>query len=154
MTHSLFLTKPYAARSQTHKGVPSACWPWGWVNHQPLKIRNYIDYWTELIQYQNKMETYVALNSQYTVAAYLTTVSDTKLRRTLTKYRLSDHNLAVEVGQHRQTWLPREERLCSHCDQGGVETELHFLIYCSQYEGLRDQYLAKIIKKYSQISCT
>uniref|UniRef100_A0A671WFJ0 C-type lectin domain-containing protein n=1 Tax=Sparus aurata TaxID=8175 RepID=A0A671WFJ0_SPAAU len=30
------------------------------------------------------METYVALNRQYTVAAYLTTVCDTKLRRTLT----------------------------------------------------------------------
>ena len=38
----------------------------------------YIDYWTELIESQNKMETYVALNRQYTVAAYLTTVSDTK----------------------------------------------------------------------------
>ena len=58
------------------------------------------------------METYVALNRQYTVAIYLTTVSDTKLRRTLTKYRLSEHNPAVDIGWHRQTWLPREERFC------------------------------------------
>ena len=61
----------------------------------------YIGYWTELIESQSKMETYASLNRQYTVAAYLTTVSDTKLRRTLTKYRLSEHNLAVEVGRHR-----------------------------------------------------
>ena len=91
------------------------------------------------------METYVALNRQYTMAAFLTTVSDTKLRRTLTKYRLSEDHLAVEVGRHRPTWLPRQERLCSHCDQGAVETELHFLIHCNKYEGLRDQYFTKII---------
>ena len=27
---------------------------------------------------------------------------------------------------HKQTWLPREERLCSHCDTE-IQTELHFL---------------------------
>ena len=69
------------------------------------------------------METYVALNRQYTVATDLTTASDTKLRRTLIKYRLSEHNMAVEVGRHRQTWLSREERLCSYCDQGTVERD-------------------------------
>ena len=36
-----------------------------------------IHYCTELIESQSKMKTYVALNRQYTVAAYLTTVSDT-----------------------------------------------------------------------------
>ena len=62
---------------------------------------NYRKYWTELTKSQNKKETYVALNRQYSVATYLTTVSVTKLRRTLTKYRLSEHNLAVDVGRHR-----------------------------------------------------
>ena len=100
----------------------------------------------ELIESQKKIETYVALNRQYTVAAYLVTVSDTKLRRTLTKYRLSEHNLAEEVGRHRETWLPREERLCSYCDQGAVETELHFLTHCNKYEGVRDQYFTKTVK--------
>ncbi len=63
------------------------------------------------------METYVALNRKYTVEAYLTSVSAPKPRKTLTKYRLCEHNLAAEVGRHRQTWLLREERLCAHCDQ-------------------------------------
>ena len=47
------------------------------------------------------METYVTPNREYTLVTYLATVSDTKLRRTLTKYRLSEHNLAVELGRHR-----------------------------------------------------
>ena len=112
----------------------------------------YRDYWTELTKSHNKMETYVTLNREYTAATYLTTVSDRKLRRTLTKYRLSEHNLAVEEGRHRQTWLPREVRLCSYCDQGTVETELHFLIHCNQYQSFRDQYFAKIIKIFLYLS--
>src|SRR4029434_666424 len=67
-------------------------------------------------------------------------------RTTLTKYRLSEHSLAIEVGRHRQTWLPKENRLCPHCEQGPVETELHFLTQCTKYQSLRDQYFAKIIK--------
>lgn len=54
------------------------------------------------------METYVALNRQWQP-----TLSDTKLRRMLTKYRLSQHNLAVEVGQYKQAWPLQEGRLCS-----------------------------------------
>ena len=88
------------------------------------------------------METYVTLNRQYAVATYLT-----RLRRTLIKCRLSEHNLAIEVCWHRQTWLPREERLCSYCDQATVETELHFLTHCNQDQSLRDQYFARNNKK-------
>ena len=75
----------------------------------------YRDHWAKLTKSQNNVSCKhnVSLNRQYTVATYLTTLFDTKLRRTLTKYRPSEHNLAVEVGRHRQTWLPREERLCS-----------------------------------------
>ena len=61
------------------------------------------------------MQCYLALNRQYTVAKYLTMVTDQNLRKTLTKYRLSEHSLAIEKGRHRKTWLPVEERLCNHC---------------------------------------
>lgn len=89
------------------------------------------------------METYKALNRQYSVATYLSTVPDRNMSKTMTKYRLSEHNLAVEVGRRKQSWLPREERLCSHCDQGTVETELHFLTQCDKYQCIREEYFAK-----------
>src|SRR4029434_1948334 len=56
--------------------------------------------------------------------ANLSTVSDAKQRKYLTRYRLN-HSLAIKRGRHRQTWLPREERLCIHCSQGRVETHTH-----------------------------
>ena len=45
------------------------------------------------------------------MADYLTTVTDRTLRKTLTRYRLSEHSLVIETGRHRQTWLPREDSL-------------------------------------------
>ena len=48
--------------------------------------------------------------------------------------REREHSLAIEVGRHRQAWLPKETRLCPHCEQGTVETELHFLTQCTKYE--------------------
>ena len=89
---------------------------------------------------QSKLECYTALNREYKTAEYLSNVKDPKLRKYLTRYRISEHNLAIEKGRHRQTWLPREERLCIHCTQSEVETELHFLTTCPLYQDIRDLY--------------
>ncbi len=56
----------------------------------------------------------------------------------------SEHSLAVETGLRRQTWLSREDRLCSHCMLGVTETELHFLTECTKYTHVRDHYYPKI----------
>ena len=72
----------------------------------------------------------MALNTEY-----LTAVTDPKLRKALTMYRLSEHSLAIERGLRRQTWLSREDRLCAHCPQNEVETELHIRdIFQSDYK--------------------
>ena len=70
------------------------------------------------------MECYLALKREYALAEYLSTVNDPKLRKTLTRYRISEHSLAIEKGHPRQTPLPREDLLCTHCTQNIVETEL------------------------------
>ncbi len=73
-------------------------------------------------------------------------------RETLTMYRLSEHSLAVETGRRRQTWLSREDRLCSHCMLGVTETELHFLTECTKYTHVRDHYYPKINHIFPQFS--
>ncbi len=90
------------------------------------------------------MQCYLSLKREYSTAEYLFTVSDKKLRSTLTRYRLSGHKLMIETGRHRQTWLPPEQRLCSHCDLNQMETELHFLTECSKYTDIRTVYYDKI----------
>ncbi len=90
------------------------------------------------------MQCYLSLKREYSMAEYLYTVSDKKLRSTLTRYRLSGHKLMIETSRHRQTWLPPEQRLCSHCDLNQMETELHFLTECSKYTDIRTVFYNKI----------
>src|SRR4029434_3993609 len=73
--------------------------------------QNDISHWKTQTKTQSKMQFYLALNRNYDLAPYLTLITDKNLRTTLTKYRLSEHSLAIEVGKHRQTWLPKENRL-------------------------------------------
>ena len=79
------------------------------------KTNNYLTHWKELTKKQSKLECYSALNREYTVAEYLTTVTVPNLRNAM--YRLSEHSPAIEKGRRRQTWLSREDRLCAHCPQ-------------------------------------
>ena len=61
-------------------------------------------HWKELTnKKQSKLECYLALNREYTVAEYLTNVTDPNLRKALIVYRLSEHSLAIEKGLRRQT---------------------------------------------------
>ena len=92
----------------------------------------------------------MALNREYTVAEYLTTVTDPNLRKALTMYRLSEHSLAIEKGSCRQTWLSREDGLCAHCPRGEVETELHFLTSCPIYNHIRETYFPHITQIHKE----
>ncbi len=73
----------------------------------------YITHWTNTTKNQHKLECYSTLNREYTTASYLSAVSDVKLRKTLTMYRLSEHSLAVETGRRRQTHT-HTHRLSEH----------------------------------------
>ena len=92
----------------------------------------------------------MALNREYTVAEYLTTVTDPNLRKALTMYILSEHSLAIEKGHRRQNWLSREDRLCAHCPQNELETELHFLTSCQMYDHIRDTYFPQITQIHKE----
>ncbi len=76
--------------------------------------------------------------NNYTTAEYLSTVKDCKLRRQMTRYRLSNHTLTIETGR-----LPKESRICPHCTHGEVETEQHFLTSCTNYQETRKTFYPK-----------
>ena len=135
-------------------------WCWG-KNIQHYKIHvhkqqvwekyNYFTYWKELTKTPSKLECYLALHREYTVALWhLTTVSDLNLRKALTMYRFSEHSPAIEKGRRRQTWLSREDRLCAHCPQNEVETELLFLTSCQMYDHIRDTYFPQITQIHKE----
>ena len=65
------------------------------------------------------------------------------MRQKVTKFRLSNHRLAIETG--RYDGLKREQRVCSFC-QNKIEDEAHFLFQCPIFRNLRQRYLEPIIE--------
>ena len=103
----------------------------------------YLEHWKEETKSQSRLECYLALNRDYQLAEYLSTVRDRKQRQILTRYRLSDHQLAIETGRYKKSWQPKENRTCGQCLTGEVETERHFLLQCKTFEETRNIYFNK-----------
>ncbi len=87
---------------------------------------------------QNKLQCYRTT----TFANYLL-IKPFKERQILSKYRLSDHDLEIERGRHRQTWTEREQWICRHCDLQQIEDEKHFLMMCPKYLNVRETFLPR-----------
>ena len=67
-----------------------------------------------------------------------------RLKMALAKFRISNHELAVETGRHQN--MIHEDRLCKVCGQQNiavVECEYHFLMQCPAYEELRQVYFGE-----------
>ena len=59
----------------------------------------------------------------------------------MSKFRLSNHGLMIEVGRHKGT--PKEERFCPFCPLK-IENELHFLFECPIFSNLRARLIEPI----------
>ena len=69
------------------------------------------------------------------IETYLDTIPDQKFRITLTKCKLSSHNLAIELG--RFVNIPRNDRICRCCNLHMIESEYQFLLVRPLYKDLR-----------------
>ena len=100
------------------------------------RIRDqYIQEWRENINSSSKLSMF-KLNFEF--ESYLSNIKNDTLRKTLTRFRISSHSLAIEYG--RIQGIPRNERLCLCCNQNLVETEFHFIFICSKYNDIRSKY--------------
>ena len=82
----------------------------------------------------SKLRTYALLKTRIGMEEYLMEIRNTAIRKQLSKFRLSNHTLAIEVGRHQGVHLC--QRYCNFCDEA-VECEMHFLINCPTYDHLR-----------------
>ena len=83
---------------------------------------------------QAKLRTYGLIKHDIGRENYLIQIRNIKVRQKLTKLRLSNHKLRIEVGRHMG--LQKEERVCEVCNED-IEDEIHFLVKCKHYEPLR-----------------
>ena len=76
---------------------------------------------------------------------YLTQIKNISIRTQLSKFRLSNHTLAIEVGRHQG--VQPGMRYCTFCDKV-VECEIHFLINCPIYNHLRAPVFEEVISAH------
>ena len=91
--------------------------------------------WYTNINNSNKLDYYSKYKHSLVLEKYINCIFDNKFRISLTKFRLSSHDLAIETG--RYTHIPRDQRICLQCNMNNVETEYLFLLVCPKYRELR-----------------
>ena len=90
---------------------------------------------------ESKLRTYAVFKKCLGYENYLSNIKNTTIRKNVTKFRLSNHKLMIEVGRHQK--IPANERFCPFCPQK-IENEIHFLFYCPSYRIQRSTYLNPI----------
>ena len=96
------------------------------------------------------MRTYALFKKEKGLERYLTDIKNISVRTKVTKFRLSNHKLMIEVGRH-QGIEDEKQRFCPFCPQD-VENESHFLFSCPVYTFQRNTLLDPITRTYPYFS--
>ena len=91
------------------------------------------------IRNSSKGYLYQHLTDNFCIQYYLCKPIEAKYKRIITCFRLSAHNLNIEIG--RRNNIGRRSRLCTMCNVGDVEDEFHFILKCPFYKELREKYI-------------
>ena len=58
-----------------------------------------------------KLGTYITVKNNFGFEKYLDKIKNFEQRRTLTRFRISAHKLAIEIGRYKG--IPRHDRICT-----------------------------------------
>ena len=94
---------------------------------------------------RSKLRTYAIFKKEAGFETYLAELKNVSIRTNVTRFRLSNHKLMIEVGRHRGL-ENRNERLCPFCSDQ-VEDESHFLLFCPVYRYQRRIFMDPITKQ-------
>lgn len=98
----------------------------------------------------NKLRTYAKFKKSFKMENYVLQFP-LKVRRNLTKLRISAHNLSIETGRYTQPKkTPIEKRTCFHC-KDYIDDESHFILNCKLYDDERCK-LVKTLESFSTLN--
>ena len=86
----------------------------------------------------HKLNFYRRYKKESRTEQYLDSIYESKYRISLSRFKLSSHNLSIETGRYNS--VPKEERLCIFCNVRKIEDEFHFLLVCPHFTELRRKY--------------
>ena len=92
-----------------------------------------------------KLRTYKTFKIDMRLEPYLNYNLPKSIYTSIARFRLSSHNLNIELGRHKRPFVPAEDRICEKCNQNLVEDEFHCLMICAKWSELR--------KKLFEVAC-
>ena len=99
---------------------------------------NYERYWLNEIRSNSpKAIAYITFKFSINTEKYLISLKNKKERNTLSRFRLSNHELLIEKGRHMRPKIERNNRKCFSC-RNDIEDELHFITKCPLYINERE----------------
>ena len=93
------------------------------------------------LSHMSKLRTYNNISTLGENKAYIFKPLSFIQRKSLAKFRLGVSPLRIETGRYEHPKLPEDQRLCQICRQNNIENEIHFLLYCPVYVGMRTELL-------------
>lgn len=108
------------------------------LENRVIQMKNkYFQNWKKDLENSKKLDIYKLVKKDYEAEDYLTLIRDFDERKTFTKFRVSNHKLAIETGRYGKQSTQRNQRLCVYCDLNEIENEEHMFKYCPLYRDLR-----------------
>ena len=95
--------------------------------------------WSNEISTSSKLSTYKEFKTLLNPEKYLQVINNYFIRKQLTRFKISNHQLLIEEGRHRG--IDPIDRRCKFCDMNCVENEINFLRVCPLYHNLRLKYI-------------
>ena len=126
------------------------------VNYQTKTIvdkmkEKYIEFWKHKMMNSSKLSFLSKFKTEYRIEPYLSIIKNPSVRKTFSKFRISNHKLEIESGRYKN--VCREERICQVCHSGEVENELHFALTCQKYNEIRNN-SSTILKNVLKLGST
>jgi len=84
-----------------------------------------------------KLRTYKTFKTEMRLEPYLNFGLPKSIYTSIARFRLSSHNLSIELGRHKRPYVPPEDRICEKCNLNLVEDEFHCLMMCTKWTDLR-----------------
>ena len=104
----------------------------------------FVDTWKSAKASSPKLEFYNQIKHEFEPETYLGVVKFPDARKSLTRFRISCHNLYIERGRYETPLVPREHRWCTFCffSKGlkPIEDEIHVLTDCLLYSSVREKF--------------
>ena len=109
-----------------------------------LMREEFVSLWKLTKASSPKLNFYHQIKHEFLPEKYLSLVKIPEARNSLTRFRISSHNLFIERGRYETPIIPRENRWCLHCYfTTGVKTledEIHALATCPLYNVVRGRF--------------